>query len=126
MTLVVVWWDVCSKLKFIKNHQGDIRNIGIFGQEKNPTTWKLAKMNLAIRSIDGKLGNYASDTFHEYLHKDLKADYILANPPFNLSDWGQVKLTNDYQWQYGIPPKGNANYAWIQHMISKLSSIFWS
>src|SRR5574344_1181743 len=110
-----------QSLKFIQNHQGNVRNISIFGQEKNPTTWKLAKMNLAIRSIDGDLGKFAADTFHEDLHKDLKADYILANPPFNISDWGAEKLQDDYRWKYGVPPKGNANYAWIEHMISKLS-----
>lgn len=110
-----------QSLKFIQNHQGNVRNISIYGQEKNPTTWKLAKMNLAIRSIDGDLGKFAADTFHEDLHKDLKADYILANPPFNISDWGQEKLVDDYRWKYGVPPKGNANYAWLQHMISKLS-----
>ena len=110
-----------QSLKFIENHQGNIRNVSIYGQEKNPPTWKLAKMNLAIRSIDGDLGKFAADTFHEDLHKDLKADYILANPPFNISDWGQEKLVDDYRWKYGIPPKGNANYAWLQHMISKLS-----
>lgn len=110
-----------QSLKFIENHQGNVRNISIYGQEKNPTTWKLAKMNLAIRSIDGDLGKFAADTFHEDLHKDLKADFILANPPFNISDWGQEKLVDDYRWKYGVPPKGNANYAWLQHMISKLS-----
>ena len=110
-----------QSLKFIQNHQGNVRNVSIYGQEKNPTTWKLAKMNLAIRSIDGDLGRFAADTFHEDLHKDLKADYILANPPFNISDWGQEKLVDDYRWKYGIPPKGNANYAWLEHMISKLS-----
>ena len=111
-----------QSLKFIERHQGNVRNLSIFGQEKNPTTWKLAKMNLAIRSIDGDLGKFAADTFHEDLHKDLKADFILANPPFNISDWGQEKLLDDYRWKYGIPPKGNANYAWLQHMISKLSA----
>lgn len=110
-----------QSLKFIQNHQGNVRNFSIYGQEKNPTTWKLAKMNLAIRSIDGNLGRFAADTFHEDLHKDLKVDYILANPPFNISDWGQEKLVDDYRWKYGIPPKGNANYAWLEHMISKLS-----
>ena len=110
-----------QSLKFIQNHQGNVRDISIYGQEKNPTTWKLAKMNLAIRSIDGDLGRFAADTFHEDLHKDLKADYILANPPFNISDWGQEKLVDNYRWKYGVPPKGNANYAWLQHMISKLS-----
>ncbi|MEG1850592.1 MAG: class I SAM-dependent DNA methyltransferase [Bacilli bacterium] len=111
-----------QSLKFIQNHQGNTRNITIVGQEKNPTTWKLAKMNLAIRSIEGNLGKFAADTFHEDLHKGLKADFILANPPFNISDYGQEKLLADYRWKYGVPPKGNANYAWIQHMVSKLST----
>lgn len=110
-----------QSLKFIQRHQGNARDISIYGQEKNPTTWKLAKMNLAIRSIDGDLGKFAADTFTEDLHKNLKADFVMANPPFNLSDWGQEKLINDYRWQFGIPPKGNANYAWIEHMVSKLS-----
>ena len=110
-----------QSLKFIQRHQGNVHNLSIYGQEKNPTTWKLAKMNLAIRSIDGNLGKFAADTFTEDLHKDLKADFVMANPPFNLSDWGQEKLLNDYRWKYGTPPKGNANYAWIEHMISKLS-----
>lgn len=111
-----------QSLKFIERHQGNVRNLSVFGQEKNPTTWKLAKMNLAIRSIEGDLGKFAADTFHEDLHKDLKADFIHPNPPFNISDWGQEKLLDDYRWKYGIPPKGNANYAWLQHMISKLSA----
>ena len=110
-----------QSLKFIQQHQGNIHNISIYGQEKNPTTWKLAKMNLAIRSIDGNLGKFAADTFAEDLHKDLKADFIMANPPFNLSDWGQEKLLSDYRWKYGIPPRNNANYAWIEHIVSKLS-----
>lgn len=110
-----------QSLKFIAEHQGNIRDISIFGQEKNPTTWKLAKMNLAIRNIDCNLGNFADDTFHNDLHKDLKADFILANPPFNISDWGQEKLLNDYRWKFGLPPSGNANFAWLQHIISKLS-----
>ena len=110
-----------QSLKFIQRHQGNIDNLSIYGQEKNPTTWKLAKMNLAIRSIDGNLGKFADDTFHNDLHKDLKADFVLANPPFNISDWGQEKLIDDPRWKYGIPPKGNANFACVQHMVSKLS-----
>lgn len=110
-----------QSLKFIERHQGNVNNLSIYGQEKNPTTWKLAKMNLAIRSIDSNLGKFAADTFTEDLHKELKADFVMANPPFNMSDWGQEKLINDYRWKYGIPPKGNANYAWIEHMVSKLS-----
>ena len=109
-----------QSMKFVEEHQGNIYNIGIYGQEKNPTTWRLAKMNLAIRSMYGDLGKYAADTFTEDLHKDLKADFILANPPFNL-EWDRDKVENDPRWKYGLPPKTNANFAWIQHMISKLS-----
>lgn len=105
--------------KFIENHQGKIDDLSIYGQESNPTTWKLSVMNLAIRGIDGniKLG----DTFHEDKHKDLKADYIIANPPFNISDWGGEHLSDDVRWRYGVPPTGNANYAWIQHMLYHLA-----
>lgn len=107
--------------KFVEEHQGNIGNLSIYGQESNPTTWKLAKMNLAIRGIDGDLGPNNGDTFHDDLHNSLKADYILANPPFNISDWGGERLTDDVRWKYGVPPTGNANYAWIQHMVSKLA-----
>ena len=107
--------------KFVEEHQGTIGNLSIYGQESNPTTWKLAKMNLAIRGIDGDLGPNNGDTFHDDLHKNLKADYILANPPFNISDWGGERLTDDVRWKYGVPPTGNANYAWIQHIVSKLA-----
>ena len=109
-----------QSMRFVEEHQGNIYNISIYGQEKNPTTWRLAKMNLAIRSMYGDLGKYAADTFTEDLHKDLKADFILANPPFNL-EWDRDKVENDSRWKYGLPPKTNANYAWLQHMISKLS-----
>ena len=109
-----------QSMKFVNDHQGNPYNIGIFGQEKNPTTWRLAKMNLAIRSMYGDLGKYAADTFTEDLHKDLKADFILANPPVNL-EWDRDKVEDDPRWKYGLPPKNNANYAWLQHMISKLS-----
>lgn len=109
-----------QSMKFVEEHQGNIYNIGIYGQEKNPTTWRLAKMNLAIRSMYGDLGEYAADTFTEDLHKDLKADFILANPPFNL-EWDIDKVENDPRWRYGLAPKKRANYAWLQHMISKLS-----
>lgn len=109
-----------QSLKFVQEHQGDLMNIGIFGQEKNPTTWRLAKMNLAIRSLNGDLGKFAADTFTEDLHKDLKADFVLANPPFNM-EWERDKVEKDNRWKYGLPPKNNANYAWLQHMISKLS-----
>ena len=109
-----------QSVKFVKEHQGRLANISIYGQEKNPTTWRLAKMNLAIRSLDGDLGKYAADTFTEDLHKDLKADFVLANPPFNM-EWDVDKVSKDPRWKYGLAPKGNANYAWLQHMISKLS-----
>ncbi len=107
--------------KFVEEHQGKIDDISIYGQELNPTTWKLCKMNLAIHGLDGDLGPYNEDTFHNDLHKNLKADYILANPPFNVSEWGGEKLTEDARWKYGIPPAGNANYAWLQHMIFHLA-----
>ena len=109
-----------QSVKFVKEHQGRLADIGIYGQEKNPTTWRLAKMNLAIRSLNGDLGKYAADTFTEDLHKDLKADFILANPPFNL-EWDPDKVSSDSRWKFGLAPKNNANYAWLQHMISKLS-----
>ena len=96
-------------------------NISIFGQESNPTTWKLAKMNLAIRGIEADLGDENADSFHRDLHKDLKADYILANPPFNMSDWGGDRLRDDSRWKYGAPPVGNANFAWVQHFIHHLA-----
>jgi len=110
-----------QSMKFVEEHQGNPYNVSIYGQEKNPTTWRLAKMNLAIRSMYGNLGKYAADTFTEDLHKDLKADFVLANPPFNM-EWDRDKVENDrVRWKYGLPPKNNANYAWLQHMISKLS-----
>ena len=96
-------------------------DIAIYGQESNPTTWKLAKMNLAIRGIDADLGQHQADSFNNDLHKDLKADYILANPPFNMSDWGGQRLKEDVRWKYGVPPVNNANYAWIQHFIHHLA-----
>nr|WP_179853841.1 class I SAM-dependent DNA methyltransferase [Nosocomiicoccus ampullae] len=107
--------------KFVEEHQGKLGDIAVYGQESNPTTWKLAKMNLAIRGIDANLGSQNADTFHNDLHKRLKADYILANPPFNISDWGGERLQDDLRWKYGTPPPGNANYAWLQHMVSKLA-----
>ncbi len=105
--------------KFVTEHQGKIDEVSIYGQESNPTTWKLCKMNLAIRGIDGniKLG----DTFHNDQHKDLKADFIIANPPFNISDWGGEHLREDIRWKYGVPPVGNANFAWVQHIIYHLA-----
>ncbi|GAB6181743.1 class I SAM-dependent DNA methyltransferase [Desulfotomaculum defluvii] len=107
--------------KFVESHQGKIGDIAVYGQESNPTTWRLCKMNLAIRGIDGTIGPHYADSFHNDLHKDLKADYILANPPFNISDWGGERLREDVRWKYGVPPVGNANYAWIQHFIHHLS-----
>jgi len=106
--------------KFVKEHQGNIKNLSIYGQESNPTTLRLAKMNLAIRGIDAKIE--LGDTFMDDKHKDLKADYILANPPFNISDWSGEQLRDDIRWKYGVPPTGNANYAWLQHFIHKLSN----
>jgi len=106
---------------FVEEHQGRKGDISVYGQESNPTTWRLCNMNLAIRGIDGNIGPNHADTFHNNLHKTLKADYILANPPFNISDWGGEKLTDDARWKYGTPPTGNANYAWIQHFIHHLA-----
>jgi len=107
--------------EFICQHGGRIGDISIYGQESNPTTWRLAKMNLAIRGIEADLGPHHADSFHNDLHKDLKADFILANPPFNMSDWGGERLRDDVRWRYGVPPVGNANYAWVQHIIHHLS-----
>jgi type I restriction enzyme M protein len=105
--------------EFIAAHGGRLTDISIFGQESNYTTWRLAKMNLAIRGIDGQIGH--GDTFHNDRHPDLKADYILANPPFNISDWGGERLKDDKRWQYGIPPARNANFAWVQHIVHHLA-----
>ena len=107
---------------FVREHGGSVRDdITVFGQESNPSTWKLATMNLAIRGIEADLGSYA-DSFFDDQHKREKFDFILANPPFNLKDWGGDKLEDDVRWQYGIPPVGNANFAWLQHMIWHLNS----
>lgn len=107
--------------KFLEEHQGKISDLSIYGQELNSTTWKLCKMNLAIRGLDGNIGDHHADTFHDDQHKTLKADYILANPPFNISDWGGNQLTDDVRWKFGTPPAGNANYAWLQHMVYHLA-----
>jgi type I restriction enzyme M protein len=109
--------------KFICSHQKEVRNISIYGQEANPSTWKMAHMNIAIRGLEADLGKSYADTFFDDQHPTLKADYIMANPPFNLSDWGQASLLEDVRWKFGIPPAGNANFAWIQHMIHHLSPI---
>ena len=111
----------CQSARFVKEHQGSVRDISIFGQESNPTTWKLAKMNLAIRGLEANLGKHNADSFHDDQHKTLKANFILANPPFNVSDWGGERLRDDVRWKYGIPPAGNANYAWLQHMLHHLN-----
>ena len=107
--------------RFVEAHGGSRRDISIFGQESNPTTWRLAHMNLAIRGIEANLGEQPADSFVRDLHPDLKADYILANPPFNISDWSGQLLREDVRWRYGAPPVGNANYAWIQHFIHHLA-----
>ena len=107
--------------KFIEAHGGKVGDISVYGEESNPNTWKLALMNLAIRGIEADLGPEAADTFHKDLHPDLRADYILANPPFNISDWGGDLLRDDKRWQYGAPPTGNANFAWVQHMVHHLA-----
>jgi len=107
--------------KFVEEHGGRMGDIVIYGQESNPTTWRLAMANLAIRGLDANLGGQHADSFHNDLHRDLRADYILANPPFNMSDWGKERLKEDVRWKYGIPPAGNANYAWIQHFIHHIS-----
>jgi len=117
-----------QSVQFVKAHAtgngngGKARgDLSIFGQESNPTTWRLAKMNLAIRGIEGDLGEEPADSFHRDLHKNLKADYILANPPFNMSDWGGERVRDDVRWKFGAPPAGNANYAWVQHFIHHLA-----
>lgn len=107
--------------KFIEEHSGRVENLSIYGQELNSTTWKLCRMNLAIRGLDGNIGPHHADTFHNDLHKTLKADYILANPPFNIKDWGGDMLTEDVRWKFGVPPEGNANYAWLEHMVYHLA-----
>lgn len=106
--------------RFVENH-GDRNEISVFGQESNPTTWRLAHMNLAIHGIEANLGSQPADSFLRNLHPDLKADYVLANPPFNVSDWSGQLLRDDVRWRYGTPPVGNANYAWIQHFIHHLA-----
>ena len=115
-----------QSMEFIKAHATGNGNAGraradisIYGQESNYTTWRLAKMNLAIRGIEGQIAH--GDSFHNDRHPDLKADYILANPPFNVSDWGGERLREDKRWQYGVPPQRNANFAWVQHMVHHLS-----
>lgn len=110
-----------QSLKFIDAHNGRRDQITVYGQESNFTTWRMARMNLAIRGIEANLGPKHADSFHADQHPDLRADFILANPPFNVSDWGGERLENDVRWKYGTPPAGNANFAWVQHFVHHLS-----
>ncbi len=107
--------------KFLEAHGGRRDQVTIYGQESNYTTWRMARMNLAIRGLEAHLGAKHADSFHEDLHPDLRADFILANPPFNISDWGGERVQDDVRWKYGAPPPGNANFAWVQHFVHHLS-----
>jgi type I restriction enzyme M protein len=107
--------------KFVQEHGGRIGDIAIYGQESNYVTWRLAKMNLAVRGIDSDIRWNNEGSFHKDELRDLKADYILANPPFNISDWGGDRLREDVRWKFGAPPVGNANYAWLQHIYHHLA-----
>ena len=109
-----------QSLKFMQAHSGRV-NAAVYGQEANPTTWRLAKMNLAIRRIDSNLSDGHYDTMLEDQFPDLRADYTIVNPPFNIKDWGYNSLQDDPRWTYGVPPKSNANYAWIQHYLHHLA-----
>ena len=110
-----------QSLKFIEAHNGKRNQVTVYGQESNRTTWRMARMNMAIRGIEAKLGRKHADSFHEDQHPDLRADYVLANPPFNISKWGGERLADDVRWKYGVPPKGNANFGWVQHMAHHLA-----
>ena len=118
-----------SSEKFIEEHAKDQhydpaeqkKHISVYGQESNPTTWKLAAMNMAIRGIDFNFGKKNADTFLDDQHADLRADFVMANPPFNMKEWWHEKLADDVRWQYGTPPQGNANFAWMQHMLHHLA-----
>jgi type I restriction enzyme M protein len=107
--------------KFVQEHGGRVGDISVFGQERNQTTYRLCMMNLAIRGIEGSIGWNNEGSFHNDAHKDLRADFVLANPPFNDSDWGGDRLKDDKRWKYGVPPEGNANFAWVQHFIHHLA-----
>jgi type I restriction enzyme M protein len=107
--------------EFVEAHGGHRNDISVFGQEQNPTTWRLAKMNLALRGLEANLGPEWGDSFLHDHHPDLRADFILTNPPFNVSEWGGERLRDDFRWKYGVPPVGNANFAWIQHMLHHLA-----
>ncbi|MEM1041112.1 MAG: class I SAM-dependent DNA methyltransferase [Bacteroidota bacterium] len=111
-----------QSLAFIEAHDGRRDQVSVYGQESNPTTWRLARMNLAIRGIEAHLGHKHADTFREDLHPDLRADVVLANPPFNISQWHGEKLRDDVRWRFGAPPVGNANYAWMQHILHHLTA----
>ena len=107
--------------KFLQAHGGSRSGISVYGQEANPDTWKMAKINMAVRGLHADFGEYPADTFTDDRHPTLKADFVMANPPFNYHPWHQEELTEDVRWKYGLPPAGNANYAWIQHMIHHLA-----
>jgi type I restriction enzyme M protein len=107
--------------EFVKAHGGSRNDVSIFGQEFTASTWRLARMNLAIRGIEANLGDHADDSFHRDLHKDLRADYVLANPKFNQDDWYSDALRDDPRWRYGLPPASNGNFAWVQHFIHHLA-----
>jgi type I restriction enzyme M protein len=107
--------------KFVQAHDGKRTDVAIYGQEFTDTTWKLAKMNLALRGIEADLGERSADSFGSDLHPDLRADFVLANPPFNVSNWWDAKLADDPRWTFGVPPQGNANFAWVQHFVYHLS-----
>ena len=107
--------------EFVAAHGGRRTDVSIYGQESTATTWRLGRMNLAIRGIEANLGDHAADSFHRDLHPDLRADFILANPPFNLDDWYSEALRDDPRWKYGLPPAGNANFAWVQHFVHHLA-----
>ncbi|RYD42675.1 MAG: SAM-dependent methyltransferase, partial [Verrucomicrobiaceae bacterium] len=107
--------------RFIEEHGGKLGNLSVYGQESNPTTWRLAAMNMAIRGIDFNFGKEPANSFTSDQHPDLRADFVMANPPFNISEWWDAKLEGDLRWKYGTPPKGNANFAWIQHMLHHLA-----
>ena len=111
-----------SSERFIEAHGGQIGDVSIYGQESNPTTWRLAAMNMAIRGIEFNFGKQPADTFTKNQHPDLRADYVMANPPFNVKEWWDGSLEGDVRWKYGTPPQGNANFAWIQHMLHHLAS----
>jgi len=110
-----------QSIRFIQAHGGERDQVSVYGQESNYTTWRLARMNLAIRGIEADLGPKHADTFREDLHPDLRADYILANPPFNVSEWHGEQLEDDVRWKFGTPPRGNANFAWVQHIAHHLA-----